>query len=107
MAGWAALSPVSSRCVYAGVAEVSVNGAEQPAVRVRVNPVALASMGLNMEDVRTAIANSNAMAAKSASSTVRNRGVAAALPSVSSSVVRREGTSGFRARTACSVACAA
>ena len=24
MAGWAALSPVSSRCVYAGVAEVSI-----------------------------------------------------------------------------------
>jgi hydrophobe/amphiphile efflux-1 (HAE1) family protein len=42
-----------------GVAEVSVNGAEQPAIRVRVNPIALASMGLNMEDVRTAIANSN------------------------------------------------
>src|SRR5437588_1940994 len=38
-----------------GVAEVSVNGAEQPAIRVRVNPIALASMGLNMEDVRTAI----------------------------------------------------
>src|SRR6516162_9778156 len=30
-----------------GVAEVSVNGAEQPAVRVRVNPIALASMGLS------------------------------------------------------------
>src|SRR5712692_8716094 len=44
-----------------GVAEVSVNGAEQPAVRIRVDPVALASMGLNMEDVRTAIANSNAV----------------------------------------------
>jgi multidrug efflux pump len=43
-----------------GVAEVSVNGAEQPAIRVRVNPIALASMGLNMEDVRLAIANSNA-----------------------------------------------
>jgi hydrophobe/amphiphile efflux-1 (HAE1) family protein len=43
-----------------GVAEVSVNGAEQPAIRVRVNPIALASMGLNMEDVRTAIANANA-----------------------------------------------
>src|SRR5229473_6397653 len=43
-----------------GVAEVSVNGAEQPALRVRVNPIALASMGLSMEDVRTAIANSNA-----------------------------------------------
>ena len=28
MAGWAALSPVSSRCVYAGVAEVSVYIAE-------------------------------------------------------------------------------
>jgi len=44
-----------------GVAEVSVNGAEQPAIRIRVNPVALASMGLNMEDVRTAIANANAV----------------------------------------------
>ncbi len=43
-----------------GVAEVSVNGAEQPAVRIRVDPVALASMGLNMEDVRTAVANANA-----------------------------------------------
>jgi hydrophobe/amphiphile efflux-1 (HAE1) family protein len=44
-----------------GVAEVSVSGAEQPAIRVRVNPIALASMGLNMEDVRSAIANSNAV----------------------------------------------
>jgi len=43
-----------------GVAEVSVNGAEQPAIRVRVNPLALASMGLDMEAVRTAIANTNA-----------------------------------------------
>jgi hydrophobe/amphiphile efflux-1 (HAE1) family protein len=43
-----------------GVAEVSVNGAEQPAIRVRVNPIALASMGLSMEDVRSAIANTNA-----------------------------------------------
>jgi len=42
-----------------GVAEVTVNGAEQPAIRVRVNPIALTSMGLNMEDVRTAIANTN------------------------------------------------
>jgi multidrug efflux pump len=43
-----------------GVAEVSVNGAEQPAIRIRVNPIALASMGLSMEDVRNSIANSNA-----------------------------------------------
>src|SRR5260370_3803296 len=44
-----------------GVAEVTVNGAEQPAVRVRVDPIALASMGLALEDVRTAIANPNAV----------------------------------------------
>jgi multidrug efflux pump len=43
-----------------GVADVSVNGAEQPAIRVRFNPVALASMGLSLEDVRTAIVNANA-----------------------------------------------
>jgi multidrug efflux pump len=43
-----------------GVADVTVSGAEQPAIRVRVNPVALASMGLSMEDVRTAIVNANA-----------------------------------------------
>ena len=43
-----------------GVAEVTVNGAEQPAMRVRVNPARLASMGLSMEDVRTAISNANA-----------------------------------------------
>jgi hydrophobe/amphiphile efflux-1 (HAE1) family protein len=42
-----------------GVAEVSVNGAEQPAIRIRVNPVAIAAMGLSMEDVRTAVANAN------------------------------------------------
>jgi hydrophobe/amphiphile efflux-1 (HAE1) family protein len=44
----------------AGVAEVIVAGAEQPAIRVRVNPVAIAAMGLSMEDVRLAIINANA-----------------------------------------------
>ena len=43
-----------------GVAEVSVAGAEQPAVRVRINPVAIANMGISMEDVRNAIVNANA-----------------------------------------------
>jgi multidrug efflux pump len=43
-----------------GVAEVTVNGAEQPAMRIRVNPVAIASMGLSMEDVRAAVSNANA-----------------------------------------------
>ena len=42
-----------------GVAEVTVNGAEQPAMRIRVNPVAVASMGVSLEDVRSVIANAN------------------------------------------------
>ena len=45
-----------------GVAEVQVAGAEQPAIRVRVDPGRLAAMGVSIEDVRTAIANANAMA---------------------------------------------
>src|SRR4029453_19068719 len=44
-----------------GVAEVTVNGAEQPAIRVRVNPVAIASMGVSLEDVRLAIVNANSL----------------------------------------------
>src|SRR5262249_7349065 len=44
-----------------GVADVTVAGSEQPAVRVRVDPARLAAMGLNLEDVRTAISNSNAV----------------------------------------------
>ena len=45
-----------------GVAEVQVAGAEQPAIRVRVNPTQLGSMGLSIEAVRAAIANANALA---------------------------------------------
>jgi multidrug efflux pump len=44
----------------AGVADVTVSGAEQPAVRVRVNPGAVASAGISLEQVRTAIAAANA-----------------------------------------------
>ena len=46
-----------------GVAEVTVNGAEQPAMRIRVNPVAIASMGVSMEDIRTAVSNANSTSA--------------------------------------------
>src|SRR5262249_22843163 len=46
-----------------GVAEGNVSGAQQPAPRVPINPIALASLGLSMEDVRMAIANSNAVGA--------------------------------------------
>lgn len=45
-----------------GVGEVTVQGAEQPAVRVQVNPAALAPAGLSMEDVRQAIVNANLLA---------------------------------------------
>ena len=44
-----------------GVADVTVAGSEQPAIRVRVDPTRLAAMGVSLEDVRTAIANSNAV----------------------------------------------
>ncbi|HXX09737.1 MAG TPA: efflux RND transporter permease subunit [Pseudolabrys sp.] len=43
-----------------GVADVTVAGSEQPAIRVRVDPARLSAMGLAMEDVRTAISNANA-----------------------------------------------
>jgi multidrug efflux pump len=45
-----------------GVAEVTAAGAEQPAIRVRVNPMQLASMGLSIDAVRAAIVNANALA---------------------------------------------
>jgi multidrug efflux pump len=45
-----------------GVAEVTAAGAEQPAVRVRVNPMLLSSMGLSIDRVRTALVQANALA---------------------------------------------
>ena len=45
-----------------GVAEVTVAGAEQPAIRIRANPRQLAAMGLSVEDMRTAISRANALA---------------------------------------------
>jgi hydrophobe/amphiphile efflux-1 (HAE1) family protein len=44
-----------------GVGDVTVAGSEQPAIRVRVDPARIAAMGVGMEQVRTAIANSNAI----------------------------------------------
>ncbi len=43
----------------AGVGLVSISGGERPAVRVRVNPRALAAYGLNLDDLRTTIGNIN------------------------------------------------
>src|SRR3989440_7814817 len=47
-----------------GVGLVSISGGQKPAVRVQVNPAALANLNLNMEDVRTAIAQANVNQAK-------------------------------------------
>ena len=44
-----------------GVAEVQVNGAEQPALRVRVDPARLAAMGLGTEEIRAAIVAANTL----------------------------------------------
>ncbi len=42
-----------------GVGEVTVSGADQPAVRIALNPVALSNAGISTDDVRTAIVNAN------------------------------------------------
>jgi multidrug efflux pump len=47
-----------------GVGLVSISGGEKPSVRIRVNPTALAAYGLGMEDVRTALNQTNINQAK-------------------------------------------
>jgi len=47
-----------------GVGLVSISGGQKPAVRIQANPTALASYGLGMEDVRTALAAANVNQAK-------------------------------------------
>jgi multidrug efflux pump len=43
----------------AGVGEATVSGADQPAVRIALNPVALSNAGVSTDDVRNAIVNAN------------------------------------------------
>jgi multidrug efflux pump len=47
-----------------GVGLVTIEGDQKPAVRVRVNPAALAALGLGFEDVRTALIQNNVNAPK-------------------------------------------
>ena len=47
-----------------GVGLVSIAGGQRPAVRVQIDPVALAAAGLGLEDVRAAIGNANVNQAK-------------------------------------------
>jgi multidrug efflux pump len=42
-----------------GVGVVSISGGERPAVRVQADPRKLAALGLNIDDLRTTIANAN------------------------------------------------
>ncbi len=50
-----------------GVGLVSISGGQKPAVRIQVNPTALSSYGLTMEDVRTVLVASNVNQAKGTS----------------------------------------
>jgi multidrug efflux pump len=47
-----------------GVGLVSIAGGHRPAVRVRINPTAMAAYGLNIDDLRTTIVNTNINLAK-------------------------------------------
>jgi multidrug efflux pump len=47
-----------------GVGMVSISGGQKPAIRIQANPTALSALGLNMEDVRLALAQANVNQAK-------------------------------------------
>src|SRR6202163_2959 len=47
-----------------GVGLVSISGGQKPSVRIQANPTALASYGLSLEDLRTALAQANVNQAK-------------------------------------------
>src|SRR5262249_52245452 len=49
-----------------GIGEVTVGGSSLPAVRVELNPQALAKYGIGLEDVRAALASANAPSPKGA-----------------------------------------
>jgi len=47
-----------------GIGLVSISGGQKPAIRVQVNPTALSSYGINLEDVRTALQQTSLNSAK-------------------------------------------
>src|ERR1041385_788685 len=49
-----------------GVSQVVIGGGAKSAVRVQMNPVALASMGLSVEDIRTRLSQTNVLSPKGA-----------------------------------------
>jgi multidrug efflux pump len=68
-----------------GVGLVSISGGQRPAVRIRVNPTALASYGLTMEDLRVSIAAQNVNAAKGGFDGPRQSSIIGANDQISSS----------------------
>src|ERR1700678_2790963 len=47
-----------------GVGLVSISGGQKPAVRIQVNPTALSSYGINLDELRTAVSESSVNQAK-------------------------------------------
>ena len=47
-----------------GVGLVSISGGQKPAIRIQVNPTSLASLGINLDDLRATIAAANVNQAK-------------------------------------------
>ena len=47
-----------------GVGMVSISGGQKPAIRIQANPTALSAVGLNLEDIRTALSLANVNQAK-------------------------------------------
>jgi len=47
-----------------GVGQVSIDGGQRPAIRIQVNPTALAAYGLGFDDIRTVIGGANSNQAK-------------------------------------------
>jgi multidrug efflux pump len=47
-----------------GVGMVSISGGQKPAIRVQANPMSLSALGLNLEDLRNALAAANVNQAK-------------------------------------------
>jgi multidrug efflux pump len=47
-----------------GVGMVSISGGQKPAIRIQANPTALSALGLNLEDLRLALAQANVNQAK-------------------------------------------
>ena len=55
---------VQQLSTVSGVGEVAIGGQQKPAIRVQIDPGKLASMGMTLEDVRTALANATSNSPK-------------------------------------------